>query len=361
MINSVLIHNFKSHKDTRVEFCNGVNVFVGLSDHGKTNVIRAINWVANNRPLGDGVINRDSTEASVEISISHAKGGETVTVRRTKGKSTNEYVINGDTDHPFTAFGSDPPPQILDVMNLSEINLQRQFEPYFLVFDSPGQVATFIRSITKLDEIDRVIDVISHHIKQSHTEIEVCNSEMSDVLVRLGVVARINLEDLQNKIDNAIILVAANEKTNIDITRLTSVVEHVITIEPIKIPEDIDQKLELTRQKIEQSLTLQNKINRLNQILTNIRQTTSIRIPDTKEILNHTGIAERKYNDSVKKRNRLIELSSGIVYAKTKIEAFQQEEMTFVGEIKELRGQLTTCPACGADLTNESKERLICG
>jgi len=359
VINEIVIHNFKSHKDTQVSFCPGVNVFIGLSDHGKTNVIRAINWVANNRPLGDGVINRDSTEASVELTVSHAKGDKTATVRRTKGKNINEYVVNGDNNHPFTAFGSDPPPQILDVMNLSEINLQRQFEPYFLVFDSPGQVATFIRSVTKLDEIDRVIDVINHHVKQSHTEIEVCNSEMGDVLVRLGAAARIPIENLQNKIDRARGLVTVNEKINTNITRLTSVVECIVAIEPIEIPEDTDQKLKLIQQKIEQSSTLQTKINRLNQILTTIRQTTSIRMPDTKEILNHINIAERKYNESKSRRDRLGVLVDQIRVVNAAGELNKRSIYAVEMELEELRSQLTLCPTCGTELTEESKERLL--
>ena len=52
MIKKIKIENFQSHRDTELEFSKGVNVITGLSNSGKTAIIRAFQLLKNNRPLG---------------------------------------------------------------------------------------------------------------------------------------------------------------------------------------------------------------------------------------------------------------------------------------------------------------------
>ena len=49
MIKSVEFQNFQSHKKTILEFVPGVNIIVGLSDAGKSAVMRAIKWCLKNQ------------------------------------------------------------------------------------------------------------------------------------------------------------------------------------------------------------------------------------------------------------------------------------------------------------------------
>lgn len=404
MIDSIELHDFKSHKDTLVKFHRGVNVFVGLSDNGKTNIVRAINWVANNRPLGDGVINRDSTGASVRMTVSHAKGNKTDTIRRTKGKNSNEYSINDGQS--FTAFGSDPPAEIKQALNLSEINLQRQFEPYFLVFDSPGQVATFIRSITKLDEIDLVIGDISRQIKQNKIDVEVCQNERADVLTRLDVMARVDLDGMQTRIDRTRHIIGDNGKTNEIIGKMIGLVEQIDAIKPIEIPDDLDErfdkigrlielitirradisgmtmvvnqiksiktvtlphdlnaKLDCIKQKIDESERLQYNVSRLNEIIRSIRATESdtTQLSDLVGMLDRLAHLHREYNENVEKHDRLFTLISQIQKATSDNDLNLTDQKSMEREIDDLRDQLTTCPTCGSDLDEERKERLLHG
>ena len=52
MIKSLKIENFQSHKDSYLEFSNGINIISGKSNNGKTAILRALNWVITNRPQG---------------------------------------------------------------------------------------------------------------------------------------------------------------------------------------------------------------------------------------------------------------------------------------------------------------------
>lgn len=404
MIDSIIIKNFKTHKDTTIEFCPWVNVLVGLSDHGKTNVIRALNWAAHNRPLGDGMINRNSTKAEVEVSLSHPNGAATVNRIKCRDNGTNAYILNGDTDHPFTAFGSDPPPQINDALNLSDINLQRQFEPYFLVFDPPGQVATFIRSITKLDEIDKVIANIDGKIRQNKIDVAVCENETSDILRNLGLVARIDIDGLQQRIDRAKQLMKGNDGANYIISRLSDIVRQIEAIIPIELPDDLDDKLEAMNHQVEVSIRtmssalkmanmigsvrsiksinlpddldsglgqvnqrteaakkLQLKFDRLSGIISLIQQTDleAIELPDPMEPINRLSATVSKYNESVKRRDQLNGLIGRIQDAVVGGQSLVMYETSMASGIKDLRSQLTECPTCGSKLDEASKERLL--
>ena len=55
MLHSLFLNNFRSWKKSTIEFCPGVNVITGENDSGKTNILRGINWVANNRPAGEDI------------------------------------------------------------------------------------------------------------------------------------------------------------------------------------------------------------------------------------------------------------------------------------------------------------------
>ena len=60
MIKSVELKNFQSHNQSRLEFCDGVNIIVGASDSGKSAILRGLFWVLYNNPNGTGRITKQS-------------------------------------------------------------------------------------------------------------------------------------------------------------------------------------------------------------------------------------------------------------------------------------------------------------
>ena len=67
MIKSLSIKNYQSHKDSYLEFSEGVNCILGGSDNGKTAIIRAINWIMTNRPLGESFRSNWGGKTEVEL------------------------------------------------------------------------------------------------------------------------------------------------------------------------------------------------------------------------------------------------------------------------------------------------------
>lgn len=145
MIHSLHISNFRSYKDLSLEFHPGVNVIIGNTDSGKSNILRAVRLVTNNKPFGNDMLSWWGGELKIVLATSDG-----FIVSREKGKE-NLYTL-GDT--VFKAFGKDVPEEILKVLNMNDINLQQQLDSPFLISATPGEVAAHFNNIAHLSEID---------------------------------------------------------------------------------------------------------------------------------------------------------------------------------------------------------------
>jgi DNA repair protein SbcC/Rad50 len=145
MIKSIHLHNFETHKDTKLNFSDGVNVIVGLSDTGKSSIIRALYWVFWNRPSGDSFRSFSGGDVRVEVEL------ENCTITRVKTKTKNQYWID---DLKLRAIGTDVPDEVKKLLTIDPINVQRQLDSHFLLSDSPGKVAEHFNRVAQLDVLD---------------------------------------------------------------------------------------------------------------------------------------------------------------------------------------------------------------
>ena len=163
MIRSLQIHNFQSHKDTILEFSDGVNVIIGQSDSGKTAIIRALRWLVWGRPLGDSIRSNWGGETKVFVSI---KEGD---VTKMRGATGAKYKIGEDI---YEASGTEVPSVVTDMIGINEINLQQQLDSPFLLSDSPGEVATHFNQVAHLEKIDNGLKNIQGWIRQLEGDIK---------------------------------------------------------------------------------------------------------------------------------------------------------------------------------------------
>ena len=144
---SARIKNYQSHEDTLLEFDPGVNIIIGDTDSGKTAILRALKWGIKNRPTGDGFRSwweHEETEVIIET-----EEGNNIT--RIKSKGNNKYLLNGVE---LSAIGVKVPEEVEQALNLSEINLQSQFEMPFLLNSTDGEVAIHFNKIAHIEKID---------------------------------------------------------------------------------------------------------------------------------------------------------------------------------------------------------------
>lgn len=145
MINNLTVENFQSHEESTLLFSPGVNCIVGTSDSGKSALLRALNWIANNRPSGEAFRSSwgGATLAAVELS-------DGTIITRLKNKTENIYRINGKD---LKAVGKDVPEEIKEALQITGINLQYQMDAPFLLSESPGEIARFLNQTVNLDVI----------------------------------------------------------------------------------------------------------------------------------------------------------------------------------------------------------------
>lgn len=162
MINTLSLTNFRSWKEGQVEFHPGVSIITGENDSGKTNLLRAINWVVNNRPTGEELKSNWGGNTDVQLDIVNKIVG------RHRTDKDNLYTLthaDGKKDE-FRAFGTKVPEIIQQHLNFSPVNINFQMDGPFLLGKSPADVARYYNDAVNLDIIDRTISNIASTLRE---------------------------------------------------------------------------------------------------------------------------------------------------------------------------------------------------
>lgn len=356
-----LTSTFRSHENTRLEFSPCVNIIIGPSDSGKSNIVRTMNWIISNRPLGENVIPIGKELAEAQMIVERDKSQ--IGVTRRKGKSVNEYVLNiSGEDIPFSSFGTSPPLPVLEALNLSDINVQKQNEQYFLVFDSPGQVATYIRFITGLDKVDQVVKLLAGKIRTEKGAIASFQNVLQETTKELDELSRIDLDGLDERIKKTYSLIKSNEKLKLQYQELSTLLSELETVEAhmINLPEDVDQILQDYVEIIESYSKIYDKKIVLTQLLDELEliEQQKIILPEDLEVFD-TNIIIQEYNNICSRREELLDLIGKLEDIEVKSGETKSQYTLLIEEEKQLMSQLDTCPFCDSDLNEESKKFLV--
>ena len=177
MISKIELKNIQSHKDTTIELDPGINIIVGSSNNGKSTIMRAINWVTYNRPLGIDTLashwildKKGNLKDTMSASI-FTDDGHSVTRKRTKDE--NQYIINnGEEESELNVVKSDVPDEVTDILELSDVNIQKQMDSPFLLSETNGEVAKYFNKLVRLDIIDKVLSNAESKKRKLKSEIE---------------------------------------------------------------------------------------------------------------------------------------------------------------------------------------------
>lgn len=207
-ISSIEIKNFQSHKDTKIDFDNGLNVIVGESNNGKTSIIRAIMWVVDDTPSGNSFITAGETDCQVKINYSN---GAYILRHRTMS-SSGEYKIgyydenNNFTEQTYKGFHNNIPVEVSNIHQMPYVNIAKdlathlnvinQFDRPFLITESPNVKAAVIGRITGTHIIDAGIKSINSSILSLNKEIKTHTANLEEYKDRKS-----KLADLQQAID----------------------------------------------------------------------------------------------------------------------------------------------------------------
>jgi len=373
MIKSIELINFQAHIKTRLDLNPGLNVITGSSDNGKSSVLRALTWIADNRPIGEAIMNwfmskDDSTTVRVELD-------ENILIERSKGKENHYKLVSRPklrkrnsppSTQEFNAFKQDVPEEVRSAFNLSDVNIQSQHKPYFMIDDSPGDVARQFNALAGLDIIDKMFKNLNSFILEDRRTVDHCAA---------------SIKDLEKKIED----LAYIDQAKLDIQEVWDLDYEIKVIlreqrQLVKAEQDIDS-IEVAMEKDAIILSMENDIAQMISNIQSIRQVSTLlkKLNTDLSNINHweQELAEEK--EWLKIEPDLDQIKSAIVeIEKTKrntnelkqdllrlddIERKMKQSEKNVADRTEQYKQLLlktkTCPVCGATMTEHCIKKLI--
>lgn len=249
MIKSLTLRNFRTHKNSKLEFCPGINGIIGIAQSGKTSIIRAIRLLYSLKPSGNRHVHKRKENVDAFIEIEMFDGSK---VSLEKGnKTSGKYIVNGEE---FRKFGKNVPEPVANVLNLSDINFHLQFDSPFLAMSKPSEVNNAISKITGAKEFDKWIETTNDEIRNRKANLKILETSLEEDLIQLDAME--GLEDCEPLLAKAY----AARKKRIRLQNKLEMIED--SINRIKfIEEKISRAKQIT--KIKPFLKKLDKINKI--------------------------------------------------------------------------------------------------
>lgn len=359
MIKKLHIENFQSHADTELEFDPGVNVIIGQSDSGKSAVIRALNWVCNNKPSGDDY--RSDWGGDTSVSIDLPKGISVI--REKRGKTGNSYYQefegNRSSDghiEEFKSFGNNVPDEIKEQINMTDINWQRQLDPPFLLSNTAGEVAQKLNEIVNLSVIDSSLASIQRkkreNTQKTNTKEETFE-EQKEALEEFK-----NLPALKVKLDK---VTALDEKAfvidnhiatlEVSVKKMNRIELQIAEKEKIIKFQDAIDKIDALKEEQSpcqsQITTLDSLIDRSALLKEKMEEQQTIL--DHEDAINEVLEEGRKREKKKRKIDALSSLLSNLTRKTEALEDHDDEFKSLQRKYHDAVDELEICPLCGKE------------
>lgn len=169
MIQEIRYLNVQAHRQRRLAFEPGLNVIVGETDKGKSSLIRGLRWLFLHESAS-GLITHGETVMKVGVKTPNG------TVIRFKDSKESGYKIGEEC---FKACKTEQPKEVQDLLSLSEINFQSQFDSMFLLAATGGQRAKEINKLVALEDIDLATTWLKSKSAKLATLIQAAESKIS--------------------------------------------------------------------------------------------------------------------------------------------------------------------------------------
>lgn len=354
MIEQIHIKNFQSHGDSVFDLVPGVNAIVGDSHVGKSAVRRLLHWIRCNRPLGSSFIKSGSRRAYGRVQFDNG------VVERTKAAKKSTYVLGGNPE-PYTSFGSGVPEDVTELVNMSDVNVQTQHGPFFLIMDTPGSVATYLRSVTGLDELSEVSSDINTRLRSAKSRMSTVEQEVTDLHNSIDDLDEIDVTRLEECLDECVHLGARSDALEIELKSLSRIIERVEELRSVPcIPEDVaDDLFKSMDYLVGQKKVLEDDSDTLDAALSKleslsgksivVREGLLGEVDDVIAIYLHNVDGEEIIDGKIK---QLAQMLKDAMVDDELLRDLQAEEHGLLCQLKD-------CPHCGTGLTEEAREKLL--
>jgi DNA repair protein SbcC/Rad50 len=346
MIDSVEIHNFQSHKYSKIDFHPGVNVIVGTSNSGKSAILRALFWAKDNRPSGTAYVSHwnrnEKGDAIGDTSIVMESNGHRIA--RVRSNKSNGYFLDGVG---LDAVGLNVPDQVKAALNLDSVNVQRQMDAPFLLSNTAGEVAEYFNGIIRLDIIDTMLSKAESSRRSINKNLEALNKEKTEIEKEKETYNWIEYADaLCTKISNM------EEKRNAIITNYNTL--ESISKNIVDSSAGISELSKITMlgsivNEIDDMINANSALNKMRDnvktAFININESTrKLQAIESSLLLEHVVIEAEKISDKIA---AVAEIAESIATSDLAIKRFSNEIDANTKLIPDM------CPLCGSQLEGD--------
>ena len=350
--------NIQGHVLSYFEFHKHLNIITGTSNHGKSSIVRAILWATENEPYGVDYLNWDADEK--EGAETHMVF-DTGTVSRIKRKGFNGYVLStlSVDEDTFEALRNDVPIEVKAIHGLDRHNIRGQDDGYFMLQDSPGNVARMLNKKTGLDDIDKVNSISKTLIKEYSDRLKFTKEELKKNVEREQYLLKIkSFEDRIKELDELYKEFDRTEKkqNQLELT-LSTLFDLDIKIEDCNQVLKRQEDLDILSKMLERRLTVASRHTKLRLYLNEIdRLETTIEhvliemekgplLNDLNLLLVERKELMAKWSTLQAYRTYFLNIDKAI----GSLEKGIKERDKKLKELKAQREAIDICPTCGAD------------
>lgn len=192
IIHSLKLQNYRKHKDTFIEFPDGLFGIVGTNGSGKTTIIEAIAYAvygAHASKTGQELIKREqaSADSDCKVELEFSLGSDSYRViRELRGSRQSAYAalyVNNRPEvegvHPVTRYLSKKIG--MDYKSFFTSIFAKQKELDVLSELTPGERKKRILRLLGVDRIDTAIENVKHNKRESETKISAIKGTLQNI------------------------------------------------------------------------------------------------------------------------------------------------------------------------------------
>ncbi len=225
-VKSIDIENFQSHENTHIDFNTGLNVIIGESNNGKTSILRAMDWVVDNQPLGTDFIMTGKNYCKVRITYDNDNFIERYRTLKDTGYYHVGFIDSSgqETYIEYKGFTNNVPIEVMNAHQMPKVSITKNIETHlnklsqlerpFLITENTNEKAAAIGRITGTNVIDVAIKEVTSDIATDKKVLKNNIKTKSDLEAKKNLIDINKLEVLKAFYGSALIKITNLEAFN---------------------------------------------------------------------------------------------------------------------------------------------------
>lgn len=288
MIKSLRLKNFESHENSYLEFDKGFNIICGLSDTGKSSIVRALALITDNS-FDKAMVSLGSAYCEIEVVTERGS----VTCQR--GEEINRWIVVDEDGkkHLFEKIGRNVPELASRILGMKEKtwgkkltelpNFIFQNEKHYMVSEIGGEksssnmIARLIDGAIGLGGMEELIKEMSGELTKNKKQMSEYTSKVSEM--KSGLESESEIEKTEKKLQRAKTLFEEIKNLNNTLTEITAFLEFKKQVETkqkeIAIRLNKLQNLDELYSQAERAISLNQSKEQMENLIEALNKTTS--------------------------------------------------------------------------------------